>query len=177
MAKKHRAAEGNGHAPSIAPTRQVKVLSVTFTASAPYAEGHVCSVDEAATLNQVRAENLRNNFSKHVKAWQEAGSDEAGLEKLRSDFAAYDAAYVFRGPRVSVVVDPVEKLARTLAREAIKAKLRERGRDSKEFSDEWWQERISQVLAGNPTYREEANRRHSATQAMAAEAISDLGLE
>jgi hypothetical protein len=45
----------------------VTIAGEVFKIDTPYTEGHTCTAGEASALNQVRHENLRNNFAKKVK--------------------------------------------------------------------------------------------------------------
>ncbi len=49
-------------------TKNIIIQGQTFTASLPYAAGQALTESEARALNQVRLENIRNNFASKVKA-------------------------------------------------------------------------------------------------------------
>ncbi len=48
-------------------TALITIQGANFNAPQPYDEGHVLTVNEASALNQVFAENLRNNFAARIK--------------------------------------------------------------------------------------------------------------
>jgi hypothetical protein len=124
--------------------KAITIQGVEFEVSQPYAEGHACSEAEAKALNQTRAENIRNNMAKQVKAAkEEAGADEEGNQKplskaqlktLAEIVATYDAEYEFTlasvgGGRASR--DPIEIEANKIARSSIAAQLKKDGRTLK----------------------------------------------
>lgn len=129
-------------------TKTITIAGNQFDVSVPYTEGHTCTAAEAKALNQVRAENIRNNCAKAVKQAVEEGKANGEIAKMVS---AYDADYVFTlasagGGRS---VDPVEKEAKSLARGAIKTKLEKEGRKLKDIDKEKLAEAIERV-AGDP---------------------------
>lgn len=118
-------------------SKTITIQGVEFEVAQPYAEGHTITEAEAKALNQVRAENIRNNTAKLVKdARGEAEEVPAdALEELRRQIAEYDAAYEFTlasvgGGRKSS--DPVEVEAQRMARAAITAQLKQAGRKVKD---------------------------------------------
>lgn len=126
-----------------ATTKDLIIQSVKFTAPIPYAAGHVLTEPEARALNQVFHENLRNNFAKTVKASNEGAEGSIPVADLPAAFAAYAGEYSFampgQGGGTSRVMDPVEREARALAKELIKAHLQKQGKSitaPKDASDE-----------------------------------------
>lgn len=116
--------------PGEASTTPITVMGVSFTAPAPYTEGHVCSGREAHVLNVELAENLRNNFSKRVKAVKEAnpqGIPAPQLTALRKEFETYALQYRFGEGRVSRGGDPIQHQALIIARGAVKAHWAKKG--------------------------------------------------
>ena len=69
----------------MAESKTINIYDEEFTVSTPYAEGHVITAAEAKALNQVRAENIANNFRAKIKAAKEDGT----LDKVRADLATY----------------------------------------------------------------------------------------
>lgn len=129
-----------------AQTKTVTIAKLPFEVTTPYTEGHTLTAAEAKALNQVRCENIRNNTAKRVKEMLEEGKSNGEISELVS---AYDAEYEFTlastgGRRV---LDPVEKEARSLAREAIKQKLAADGRKLKDIDKEKLEEAIATVAA------------------------------
>jgi hypothetical protein len=108
------------------PEMKNKVIAgESFQLSQPYAAGHTLTEAEAKTLNQVRSENIGNNLRDKIKELIEAGK----LADAQALVAERDASYEFTLAQVgaSRVLDPVEKEARSLAKEIVKAKLAEKG--------------------------------------------------
>jgi len=114
-------------------TKTITIAGVPFDVTTPFAEGHACSEAEARALNQTRCENIRNNMAKVVKENQDDEgqiSDEA-MAALVAKVTEYDTAYVFTIGNTGTsrtAMDPVEKMARKIAREVIAAALSEAGR-------------------------------------------------
>ena len=129
-------------------TKTLNIYGQEFTVTQPFAEGHVLTPGEAKQLNQVRAENVRNNFASKIKEAVEAG-DTAKLNEVREAFAKYDAEYVMTLSSVgtSRSTDPVEREARSLAREYLKAHLAKSGRSMTKTpegeTDESWKEKVA----------------------------------
>src|SRR5690606_9743805 len=99
-----------------------KIGDHVFPISQPYEEGHTLTAIEAKVLNQVRAENIGNNVRKKVQELLAEGKT-AEAEAL---VAEKDREYQFTEAAAggsSRTMDPVEKEARKIARDAIKAAL------------------------------------------------------
>ena len=133
-------------------TKTITIQGVSATITAPYAEGHACTAAEASALNQVRAENIRNNKAKEVKELKEQfGEDEAALTAAVAEIvAAYDEAYEFTlasvgGGRSSM--SPIEKEARSIARELISGQLREKGITQKDYLAQNGEDAIKEKIA------------------------------
>lgn len=114
-------------------SRELTIAGLTFNVSTPFVEGHTCSAAEAKSLNQTRAENIRNNQATAVKAAKnEDGSisDEA-MAELKKSVTAYDKGYEFTLASVGggrSALSPVEKEARKIAREQITEALKAQNR-------------------------------------------------
>lgn len=122
-----------------------KDSKMEFTVSQPFDEGHVCTAAEAKVLNQVRRENLGNNFRAKVQATL-AGEEGAMTESaLRSAFAEADASYVFTEASVGggVTMTPLEKEARKVARDIVILQLAQSGRKRKEVSKEAFEAEVA----------------------------------
>lgn len=167
MAKKPRP-EGNGSNGVSNDSQTINIQGITFTAPAPYAEGHVVTQAEAVTLNQVYAENLRNNFAKRVKTAKDAAGEgeltAEQVEGLRQEFTTYAEGYQFHGKRSSRVIDPVEKETRKIARVALNERVRKSGKDLKSLPKEKIEDLLTQLIERNPAFREEAQRRVAAAR-------------
>lgn len=140
----------------MAESKPLSILDIDFDVTQPYDAGHTLTEAEARALNQVRRENLGNNFRSVVKKAQddakEAGK-EVDVESLKSQFAELDSKYVFTIREVNATrkLDPVEREARNL----VKAELRSyfAGLDpAQKFSDlpEDEQERLIEQNANSP---------------------------
>lgn len=109
------------------PEMKSKVIAgESFQLSQPYAAGHTLTEAEAKTLNQVRSENIGNNLREKIKELIDAGK----LDDAKALVAEKDSTYEFTLASVgtgSRQLDPVEKEARALAKEIVKAKLAEKG--------------------------------------------------
>src|SRR3974390_2261931 len=105
------------------PPLTLTIQGIQFVARAPYRPGHVCTAIESAVLNQCRADNLRNNFAKQVKATMGNGShtEVEAIRDLREQFESYDSRYEFAAPPSA---DPIEieapRIPTALVREEFK---------------------------------------------------------
>jgi len=79
----------------------------TFTIDAPYTEGHVLTAEEAAALNRLRAENIRNNVMRKIP-------EGATHDEIQTTVTKYAKTYKFGGT-TSRTMDPVERLVRQQA--------------------------------------------------------------
>lgn len=125
-----------------------------FSITQPYAEGHVVTAAEAKALNQTRSENIGNNLREAVKAAKAKrdaaeNPDDTDFIGLPSLVAKYDAEYTFAmgGSGVSTrKLDPIEREAKKIADETIKAHLAKTGRKisvtPEGETDESWAEKI-----------------------------------
>jgi len=109
-------------------TKTISIQGETFEVTAPYSEGAVINAAEAKSLNQSRAENIGNNFRAAVKdalAKPEGAERAAAVAKVKADFAAYDATYVFTlGGTTRTPIDPIEAEAIRIAKEAVGDQIR-----------------------------------------------------
>lgn len=160
--------------------KSITIQGVEFTIATPYVAGHPITEAEAKALNQVRAENIRNNCAGLVKTAKGEGEEvpAEAMEKLLADVAAYDAAYVFSlasvgGGRKSV--DPVESEARRLAKTAIAAKLAAAGRTLKSVDKDALDAAIAK-LAESESIQKEAKRIVKARKESVSADLADLGI-
>jgi len=166
------------------PTKEITIADHLFSVLQPYAAGHVVTEAEAKALNQVRAENIRNNMAAKVKAAYGETAVKEGeptAETIASYVAEYDANYQFTLASVGGgkrVTDPVELEALSIARDMfsdyVKAKnlgtvksVRER------IGDEAYQTRIA-ALAGLEDTIKEAKRRVKKRTESANSALAGL---
>jgi hypothetical protein len=160
-------------------TQTLAIDGITFTAPAPYAEGHTLSVAEANVLNQVFAENLRNNFRKRVADSKEKAKKEGHeslpqdvLDSLIADFTKYANDYEFAGKRQSRgPVDPVEREAMKLAREKLNEAFKLKNIDKKTLAEGQFDKMVAELLEKKPEFRELAKQRLASLQALAADIL------
>tara|TARA_R110000868_G_scaffold274194_1_gene533413 strand:+ start:220 stop:720 length:501 start_codon:yes stop_codon:yes gene_type:complete len=163
---------------TIEPNKTITIQGLDFTASTPYDEGHVVTLAEAKALNQVRLENLRNNFASKIKAAKgeaEALTSEQAAA-LTSEFAAYDAEYVFTLASVGGgkrETDPVMVEAKKIARAKITAALQAAGRKVKDVDAEKLADAIA-AMAEKDDVQAMAKKVVKARQTAAADDV-DLG--
>jgi len=172
-----------------AAEKTITIQGLEFTVSQPYAEGHTITLAEARALNQVRAENIRNNQASVVRAAQTEGepdengkktfsiSDEAYVEVSHA-VAEYDREYVFSlasvgGGRKSS--DPVEVEAKRIAKAAITAKLKADGRLVKDVDKDALAAAVAK-LADSPKVIAAATKAVKERNAAAQADLGDLGL-
>lgn len=161
-------------------TKTITIQGLDFEASQPYAAGHTVTEAEAKALNQVRAENLRNNFAAKIKAAKgeaEALTDEQLLQ-LTSDFAAYDAAYQFTLASVGGgkrETDPVQAEAKKIAKAIVADKLKAAGKKLSDIDADVLAGAIAKVAESEGVQK--AAKKAVADRQKAAETdLSDLGL-
>lgn len=112
-------------------TKKITISGRSYEVNAPYVEGQTINAAEARTLNQTRAENIGNNFRKAVK---EAGDDQTKLQDIEGNLGKYDQEYNFATGGGSVrAVDPVDREAIRIAKQAIKAKVESAGHKFKDW--------------------------------------------
>lgn len=118
--------------------RKIIIAGGEFTIPQPFETGHVCTEGEARALNQLLAENVRNNMAAKVKA----GTVTA------DDVLTYAKDYEFSVASVpQAKLDPVENECRKLARAAIKAELGKQGVKLEQVDEGALAEEILRVAA------------------------------
>lgn len=134
--------------------KAITVQGIEVEVAQPYEAGHVITDAEAKALNQVRAENIRNNTASLVKK-AKGDAEEVPAEVLPAliaEIQAYDAAYVFTLASVGggrKAVDPVEVEANRMARSAITAKLKADGRKIKDVDADKLAAAIAKLAASD----------------------------
>jgi len=171
-------------------TDEITIQGYTFVAPLRYVEGHTLSSNEAGALNQTYHENLRNNFASSVKKKLEElfGSEVDGkivvpddaelsdeqLSELQAEFDAYAQAYEFGARRSGggrAPVDPVEREALALAKQAVRQALK--NKNVKAEADAI-NEAAKRLVESNPTFRDTARRRVEEQQAIASASLDDV---
>lgn len=157
-------------------TKNIMIHGETFEVTTPYTEGQPLGAAEAKSLNQTRAENIANNFRKKVKDAQTNGTD---LGAVRAEFAEYDGKYTFSmggGGAPRVVMDPVEREARSIARNAIKTKLAADGKKLKQIDPDKLEAAIVALIARADIVKA-AKKRIAEVKQAAEVSLEDIGLQ
>jgi len=96
------------------PRGDVTIQGVVLSVARPFAEGHVCNEGEAGALNQLLAENVRNNMAGRIKRVIDDGA-EPNVQEFQNQLDTYVLEYEF-GKRSGGGrgMDPVEKEARLI---------------------------------------------------------------
>jgi hypothetical protein len=158
------------------PRRNVTISGFQFSIPEPIEEGHQVNANEAAALNQVLAENVRNNFAARVKKAQENGEDQ---DTLQAELDQYVAEYEFGvrrgGGGATPSKDPVEKEAENLAKAKVKEALKAKGHKISDVSNEKIAELTRNALDKYPEFREQAKQIVEARQSVGSEIMEDIG--
>lgn len=115
-------------------TKNIIIQGQTFQATLPYVAGAVLTESEARALNQVRLENIRNNFASKVKASLEKTEGAIAEADLPKAFADFEAAYSFSMPGMGggrQTLDPIEREALVLARGVVENAMKAKGLPTK----------------------------------------------
>jgi hypothetical protein len=109
---------------------EVTIAGEVFKIDTPYVEGHPLTAGEASQLNQVRHENLRNNFAKKVKDAKEAGTfDLAAFQTQLDELAAkYEFGVRTGGGGGRAPSDPIKREALKIGTEWVANKLKAKGK-------------------------------------------------
>lgn len=160
---------------------------------AAFAEGHVCTANEANALSQVRLENIRNNTASRIKKAAEEQKIEVGAVNLdttmvtvgdqtvslRQSITDYADNYVFgaRAVRTAEPIDPIDREADKIARDAIRSALAAKKVKVKDLPEGKFDEAV-EAYAARDDVRAEAKRRVNQRAKIGAEGLdlADLGL-
>lgn len=149
-----------------------------FTVNPPYAAGHVLNEAEASQLNQTWAENIGNNFRKKIKEAVEAGSfDQSVFQTQLDEYANEYEMGVRRASGGGVSRDPVMAEAMNLARKDVKAQLKKKGHDLKNYDAEQINALAAKFIERKPSYREQAEQIVAIRRQAAAEAAPDVDVD
>lgn len=113
--------------------KTITIQGLEFDINQPYAAGHTVTEAEAKALNQVRAENIRNNTARLIASAKSEHGDELPphiQDELRARVAEYDASYEFNLSNAGTgrTLDPVERKALEIARTAVREQAKREGR-------------------------------------------------
>lgn len=151
------------------PRAELTIQGTEFTIPQPFVEGHSVTAGEASALNQLLAENTRNNFAGKMKIRAEKGE----APYTQEDLDAYVAEYEFgvrRAGSGEARLSPVEREARRIARDRITTALKSR---NQKVDKEKMEELVTQ-LASRESVIKEAEKRVRATEKIS---IEELGLD
>lgn len=170
------------------PYTSITIQGLQFEVAQPFKAGHVLTEGEASQLNQVRAENVRNNFAgtirKAIEEHRKANTlpDDAEVpvsdldkDELDEKLSKYDDEYVMgvrggpSGPRTPV--DPIQREANRIALEKVKTAVKKKGITLESVPKEKMASFVKQVLEKYPEIIEEAKRRVSAASQIALESL------
>lgn len=144
------------------PRAETTIAGAVFSVPQPFVSGQ--SVDEgmARALNQLVRENVRNNLASRLK-----GDDPKGL--TQADVDAYVTEYEFgqsRGGNGASALSPVERKARTIAREKVKEALKRKNLKIDVSTDQGKEqmERLISQAAARPEIIKEAEKQLRAVE-------------
>lgn len=164
--------------------KEITIAGQTFSVLQPYEAGHTITDAEAKALNQVRAENIRNNMATRVKtAYGDSPTDELNPDTIAAIVAEYDAGYEFTLASVGggrKPVDPVEVESLRIARSVFTAACRTKGLTVKtvreKLGDDAVDGKIAEIAA-RADITKEAKRRVDARAKTATDALGDFDLD
>ena len=139
------------------PTGAFKIQEKIFQIPKPFNEGHVCTTSEAGVLNQILAENTRNNWATRVKKETEKATFDQ--TKMQAEIDEYLENYEFGARRGRGPSDPIEREALNMAKEIVRGALREKGFKLADVSVEDINRLAEEAVAANPDIMKEAKRR------------------
>jgi hypothetical protein len=151
------------------PRAEITIQGTDFSIPQPFVEGHNCTAGEASALNQLLAENTRNNFAGKMKQRKEKGEADYTQEDLDAYIAEYEFG-VRRAGSGEARLTPVEREARRIARDRITTALKSR---NQKVDKEKMEELVTQ-LAARDSVLKEAEKRVKATEKIS---IEELGLD
>jgi hypothetical protein len=167
-------------------SKEITIAGHEFVVSQPYAEGHTLTEAEAKALNQVRAENIRNNFAAKVKAAFSGEPVKEGhptSETIADAIATYDAAYQFTLASVGGgkrPTDPTEiealSIARSMFSDYVKSKKTTVKAVKEKIGDDAYNSKVAEIAAREEVVKE-AKRRVKARQAAAENSLGELNLD
>ena len=109
------------------PTSPFTIEGVSLIIPLPFTSGHTCSEAEAGVLNQVVAENVRNNLREAVKELKTKSPDTDITAAVQSEVDKYVLEYKFGERRSGPRLDPVEAQALELAVGVVKRRAVDAG--------------------------------------------------
>lgn len=155
------------------PTEDYTIAGNTFKVYQPYAEGHALTANEASSMNQTFAENIRNNFAKRVKEAVEAGNfDQDTFQGLLNDYMD-DYEFGQRTGSGGRVSDPVEAEALRLARDKVKEQLVKKGEKVSDYTAKAITDAAKAYVEKYPQFRATAKAVVEAANSISVEDTAD----
>lgn len=163
-------------------TKLITVQGVKVSVPQPYTEGHVLTENEANALNQVLAENLRNNQASQMRKVKDQCEKDGteykpDPEAVQKEMDEYVTEYEFgvrkAGAASTAHLDPVEKEMQTMAKNAIKTALQSKGYKLKDVPAETMENLVAQYFTSN----EESLRVNAEQVVKAREAVAGVSLD
>lgn len=159
---------------------QIRIKQYSFQLSSPFFEGRALTEGEAAALNALRAENIRNNLRAELDRRQNKlpegqHLDARDLAELQQIISQYDANYKFLPKHLPVRfrASQVELEAEQLAREELEIEARQQGSSLADWEPADVEIAI-QARACQPRLVSAAKLRIQTRQAIAQQSLEDL---
>ncbi len=159
------------------PRESYTIAGETFSVFQPFAEGQTISASEAGALNQVFAENIRNNYAAKVKDAKEAGTFD--LQVFQGNLEDYMSQYEF-GKRAgggggTRSADPVRAEAMNIARAKVRQAIKDQGLNLGDYSAATISENAKALVEKYPAITEEARRTVEAAKELVLDIELNLG--
>lgn len=159
--------------PDTSAMLEITIQSKDFTVPHRYVAGAIeLTTGEAHALQQVYAENIRNNFAAQMK---KAAEEDPARELTQADLDAYVAGYEFgiRSSGGGVARDPVESEERRLIIAKLREALTAKGKSWKGLTEEQQDMLVARAIEGGQ-FRAQAEQVVAAKRAArdAAAAVS-----
>lgn len=136
------------------PTDTIGIAEQVVKVHTPYKEGHTCTENEAASLNQTRKENIRNNQREPVQKLLKEGKNLAEISKVVLDYSkTYEFGQVGGGGHAA---NPTERRALLIIKGIIEDGLRKKGVKLDTVSAKDMSAKCRTVLDQNPQVMETA---------------------
>lgn len=154
------------------PRADKTIQGLVFSVPQPFTEGHTCTANEAAVLNQTLAENVRNNMASKVDKAKENGS----TDNIQAEIDEYVTGYEFGvrkggsiGPK-----DPVEREALAIAESKVKEALKAKGYSLKDVGTERIRELAKETIGKYPEITEQARQIVETRKSVGEEVLADI---
>jgi hypothetical protein len=156
------------------PRESYTIAGQLFSIPQPYKAGHIVTEGEASQLNQVYAENVRNNKAAKVKELVEAGTfDQEVMQGQIDDYCdSYEMGVRSGGGGRSS--DPVMAEAMNIARDLVRKALKKAGYNLSDVTAGQVSERAKRAVQDNPQIVETARQRVEATKEIAEIVLGEL---